>query len=87
MVFGIWGGHLAGIDRKLVLELIILQEFKCICHHFIFGMHFLKTAVFAFLIATIPAFFGYKVSGGSLEVGRATNYTSCSLDNSCHHHC
>ena len=33
---------------------------------------FLKTAVFAFLIATIPAFFGYKVSGGSLEVGRAS---------------
>ena len=33
---------------------------------------FLKTAAFAFLIATIPAYFGYNVKGGSLEVGRAS---------------
>ena len=33
---------------------------------------FMKTIVFAFLIATIPAFFGYNVKGGSLEVGRAS---------------
>jgi phospholipid/cholesterol/gamma-HCH transport system permease protein len=39
--------------------------------HFIWYAFF-KTAVFAFLIATIPAYFGYNVSGGSLEVGRAS---------------
>ena len=39
--------------------------------HFIWYA-FLKTAVFAFLIATIPAYFGYNVKGGSLEVGRAS---------------
>lgn len=33
---------------------------------------FVKTIVFAFLIATIPAYFGYFVKGGSLEVGRAS---------------
>ena len=33
---------------------------------------FFKTAVFAFLIATIPAYFGFFVKGGSLEVGRAS---------------
>ena len=33
---------------------------------------FIKTLVFAFLIATIPAYFGYNVKGGSLEVGRAS---------------
>ena len=27
--------------------------------------------VFAFVIATIPAYYGYKVKGGSLEVGRS----------------
>lgn len=33
---------------------------------------FIKTLVFAFLIATIPSYFGYHVKGGSLEVGRAS---------------
>lgn len=33
---------------------------------------FIKTLVFAFIIATIPAYFGYNVKGGSLEVGRAS---------------
>ena len=31
-----------------------------------------KTMVFAFVIATIPAFFGFYVEGGSLEVGQAS---------------
>ena len=33
---------------------------------------FAKTIVFAFIIATVPSYFGYNVNGGSLEVGRAS---------------
>ena len=32
----------------------------------------IKTMVFAFVIATIPSFYGYYVKGGSLEVGKAS---------------
>jgi len=32
----------------------------------------IKTMVFAFVIATIPAFYGFYVKGGSLEVGKAS---------------
>lgn len=32
----------------------------------------IKTVVFAFLITTISAFYGYRVQGGSLEVGQAS---------------
>jgi len=32
----------------------------------------IKTLFFGFIIASIPAFFGYNVKGGSLEVGRAS---------------
>jgi phospholipid/cholesterol/gamma-HCH transport system permease protein len=32
----------------------------------------IKTVVFAFLITTISAFYGYHVEGGSLEVGKAS---------------
>ncbi|MFA9289809.1 MAG: MlaE family ABC transporter permease [Solirubrobacteraceae bacterium] len=33
---------------------------------------FIKSVFFGFVIATIPAYYGYNVIGGSLEVGRAS---------------
>ncbi|MBT8260788.1 MAG: ABC transporter permease [Bacteroidia bacterium] len=33
---------------------------------------FIKTFVFAFILATIPSFFGYYMKGGALEVGKAS---------------
>ena len=33
---------------------------------------FIKTFVFAFVLATIPSFFGYYMKGGALEVGKAS---------------
>lgn len=33
---------------------------------------FIKTGVFAFLLATIPSFYGFYMKGGALEVGRAS---------------
>jgi phospholipid/cholesterol/gamma-HCH transport system permease protein len=31
-----------------------------------------KAYTFAFIISSIPAFFGYYVKGGALEIGRAS---------------
>ncbi len=72
MVFGIWGGHLAGIATGNWSKADYITGIQMYMPPFYIWYAFLKTAVFAFLIATIPAFFGYKVSGGSLEVGRAS---------------
>jgi len=72
IVFGIIGGYWAGefTGNWTKADYIYgIQHYMPI--HFI-GYAFLKTAVFAFFIATIPAFFGYYVKGGSLEVGRAS---------------
>ena len=33
---------------------------------------FIKTAVFGFLLATIPSFYGFYMKGGALEVGKAS---------------
>lgn len=33
---------------------------------------FIKTVVFAFILATIPSFYGYYMKGGALEVGKAS---------------
>jgi len=32
----------------------------------------ITTYTFAFLISSIPAYYGYNVKGGSLEIGRAS---------------
>ena len=41
----------------------------------------IKTAVFAFIIASVSAFFGYYAKGNSLEVGRASTHAvvACSI--------
>ena len=33
---------------------------------------FIKTLIFAFILATIPSFYGYYMKGGALEVGKAS---------------
>jgi len=33
---------------------------------------YIKTVVFAFILATIPSFYGYYMKGGALEVGKAS---------------
>lgn len=33
---------------------------------------FVKTIIFAFILATVPSFYGYKMEGGALEVGKAS---------------
>ncbi len=72
IVVGIWGGYLAGeitgnwtsADYKTGIQMYMPNLF--------YYYAFIKTAVFAFIIATVPAYFGYNVKGGSLEVGRAS---------------
>ena len=33
---------------------------------------FIKTLVFAFVLTTVPAFYGFFTAGGALEVGRSS---------------
>lgn len=71
-VLGIWGGRLAGTmanilsattyDRGLLEGWIPYNAF--------FAMS--KAYTFAFIISSIPAYYGYHVKGGALEIGRAS---------------
>ncbi|KIA89328.1 MULTISPECIES: MlaE family ABC transporter permease [Kaistella] len=72
IVFGIWGGYLAGIATGSWSKADYITGVQMYMPQHFIWYAFLKTAVFAFLIATIPAYFGYNVKGGSLEVGRAS---------------
>jgi phospholipid/cholesterol/gamma-HCH transport system permease protein len=72
MVLGIWGGRLAGVAANIIsaseYDKGLLEFF--VPYNVIFAL--VKSYVFAFIISSIPAFYGYYVKGGALEIGRAS---------------
>lgn len=70
--FGLLGGHLIGVSTKLWSESDFITGLQMHMATKLYVYTFVKTMVFAFVIATIPAYFGYNVKGGSLEVGRSS---------------
>ncbi|MFY7878767.1 MAG: MlaE family ABC transporter permease [Lacibacter sp.] len=70
-VLGIWGGQVAGgISGILPFETFyqgLLEDF--IPYNVFFALT--KSYTYAFIISSIPAYYGYYVEGGSLEIGRA----------------
>ena len=72
MALGIWGGRLAGSMANIlsgsVYDRGLLESF--VPYNVIFAL--IKSYVFAFIISSVPAFFGYFVQGGALEIGRAS---------------
>ncbi len=72
MVLGIWGGRFAGsmsgilstdtFDRGLSQSFVPFNVFFAL----------IKGYTFAFIISSVPAYYGYYVKGGSLEIGRSS---------------
>jgi phospholipid/cholesterol/gamma-HCH transport system permease protein len=82
MVLGIWGGRLASSVTNIVstdaYDAGLVQNFSP--YNVTFAL--IKAYTFAFIISSIPAFYGYNVKGGALEIGRASTtavVTSCIL--------
>ena len=80
MVLGIWGGRFAGQAAGIlsyeVFDRGLLKEF--IPYNVMFALT--KAYTFAFIIAAIPAYYGYHVKGGALEIGQSSTkavVTSC----------
>jgi phospholipid/cholesterol/gamma-HCH transport system permease protein len=72
MILGIWGGRLAGVSASIIssseYDKGLLEYF--VPYNVIFAL--IKSYVFAFIISSVPAFYGYYVKGGALEIGRAS---------------
>lgn len=66
------GGYLIGDLSGLWSSVDFIQGLQMNSDSWFFAYSFIKMEVFGFIIATIPAFYGYTVKGGSLEVGRAS---------------
>ena len=72
MFLGILGGWVAGNLSGLFSGIDYITGIQMDFQPFLIQYAIIKTLVFAFLIATIPAYHGYYVKGGSLEVGKAS---------------
>lgn len=72
MFLGILGGWVAGLITDLFFTEDYLYGIQLDFDPFLITYSFIKTIVFAFVIVTIPAYHGHTVSGGALEVGRAS---------------
>lgn len=72
MVLGIWGGRLAGTAAGIVPANLFDKGLTSNFTPYNVFFALTKSYVFAFIISSIPAFFGYHVKGGALEIGRAS---------------
>jgi phospholipid/cholesterol/gamma-HCH transport system permease protein len=72
MFLGILGGWVAGVYGGFSTSDAFIQGLQedFIPFHIMYA--FIKTFVFAFILATVPSWQGYYMKGGALEVGKAS---------------
>jgi phospholipid/cholesterol/gamma-HCH transport system permease protein len=72
MALGIWGGRLAGTASGILsaetFDRGLIENFMPF--NVRFAMY--KAITFAFILSSIPAYYGYYVKGGALEIGRSS---------------
>ena len=69
MVLGIWGGRLAGAASGILSTETYDRGLNENFMPFNVTFALIKAYTFAFIISTVPAYYGYYVKGGALEIG------------------
>ncbi|MFW6369862.1 MAG: MlaE family ABC transporter permease [Bacteroidota bacterium] len=72
MFVGIIGGWMAAVTTGALSSYDYIYGIQYWFIPFYITYSLVKTVVFAFIITTVPAFFGYYVRGGALEVGKSS---------------
>jgi phospholipid/cholesterol/gamma-HCH transport system permease protein len=72
MFLGVFGGWLAAVYGGFSNSDEFIQgiQIDFLPFHILYA--FIKTILFAFILATIPSYHGYYMKGGALEVGKAS---------------
>jgi phospholipid/cholesterol/gamma-HCH transport system permease protein len=70
-VIGVWGGYLVGGWTGSVPNELFIDGIRSGVKTSYISIAFYKSFIFAFIISTVPAYFGYYVKGGALEIGKA----------------
>ena len=81
MFLGIFGGWAATIYGGFSSSASFIQGIQMEFNSFHVVYAFVKTFLFAFILATIPSYHGYYMKGGALDVGRAStvSFVWCSV--------
>jgi phospholipid/cholesterol/gamma-HCH transport system permease protein len=79
IVTAIFGGWVAAITSGTCTSAEFIYGLRMPFDTFYVTYAMIKSEVFAFVLVTIPAYFGYYINGGALDVGKAsTNAVVCS---------
>ena len=71
-VLAIWGGRVAGSMSGILSPEIFDNGLRQNLNTYNITFALYKAYTFAFIISSIPAYYGYYVKGGALEIGRAS---------------
>ena len=72
MFLGIFGGYMAAVYGGFATSADYIEGIQMDFIPFHITYAFIKTSFFSFVLATIPAYHGYYMNGGALEVGKAS---------------
>ena len=70
--FGLFGGMVTGPLVGVITVPEYLEGIRWLFYPYYVTFSIIKMFVFGFLVASVPAYFGYHVQGGALEVGKAS---------------
>ncbi|QEH39493.1 ABC transporter permease [Chitinophaga sp. XS-30] len=69
---GIWGGLQAGMLSGIISSEEYMEGLRGSFDGYNVFVMLSKSYTYSFIISSIPAYYGYNVSGGALEIGRAS---------------
>ncbi|ATL46042.1 ABC transporter permease [Chitinophaga caeni] len=69
---GIWGGKMAGYLSGILSKEQYMQGLRQSFNGYNVFFALAKAYTYSFIISSIPAYYGYYVQGGALEIGRAS---------------
>ena len=70
--FGLMGGLITGPVAGVITMADYLDGIRYLFYPYYVTFSIIKSLFFGFLVATVPAYFGYYVQGGAFEVGKAS---------------
>lgn len=70
--FGLIGGLVTGSAAGVISMPDYIEGIRYLFVPYYITFSLIKSLVFGFLVASVPAYFGYYVQGGALEVGKAS---------------
>jgi len=66
------GGYIASVPAGYLTDMEYMRGLRAYFDPYNVFIMYVKSAVFAFFITSISSFYGYTVSGGSIELGKAS---------------